>query len=216
MTAAHAEEHNLTADISLLSPEVSPLEIFGAAASGLVGGVLRDRGVRFIGSSIPTSFQTDRLMLDPGGSLDADRVIAAPMLRGPRISGVPTNRSGFVVANASGRVEGLDDVYAVGDATTFAIKQGGLATQQADLVSQLIAADHGARVKEARPQRVLRARLAGGEHPIFLRAELDEYGQTSAATLEHVEVDGDAAASGKVFGRYLTPFLQSVQPLLPA
>ena len=43
------------------------------------------------------------------------------------------------------RVRGVGGVYAAGDATTFALKQGGLATQQADAAAETIAADLGAR-----------------------------------------------------------------------
>jgi len=215
LTAAYAEAHKVRADIALVSPEMVPLEVFGTEASSLVADVLAERGVRFLSRSIPTSFQGDGgLSLHTGAKIDADRVIAAPALYGPRITGVPTDRSGFVLANAFGCVEGLSDVYAVGDMTTFPIKQGGIATQQADVVAQAVARGYGAPVKEARPERVLRARLVGGKHPIFLRTELDEYGQATTAALEHVEVDQPAAPAGKVFGRYLTPFLQTRESLL--
>ena len=40
----------------------------------------------------------------------ADRVLAAPLLVGPRIAGVPANFVGFVETRALGRVDGLDDV----------------------------------------------------------------------------------------------------------
>ena len=48
-----------------------------------------------------------------------------------------------------GLVDGETDVYAAGDATTCPIKQGGVATQQADAVAEAIAARLGAPVEAA-------------------------------------------------------------------
>lgn len=148
--------------------------------------------------------------------MDADCVVAVPELRGPRITGVPTDAWGFITTDALGRVIGLADVYAAGDMTNFPIKQGGLAAQQADLIAQCIASEHGAVVKEPRVQHVLRARLLGGTRPIFLRTVLDEFGQATDATLQHesFEEDETSTAQEKVFGRYLTPYLHTREPLL--
>jgi hypothetical protein len=57
---------------------------------------------------------------------------------------------------------------------------------------------------------VLRARLLGGAHPIFLRTVLDEFGQATGATLqrESFEEGEYSTAPEKVFGRYLTPYLR--------
>ena len=111
---------------------------------------------------------------------------------------------------------GLPDVYAAGDMTNFPIKQGGLAAQQADLIAQRIASNHGAAVKEPRVQHVLRARLIGGAHPIFLRTELDEFGQATTATLQHQSFEDSESPTSpeKVFGRYLTPYLHTREPVL--
>src|SRR5207253_10047688 len=63
--------------------------------------------------------------------------------------------AGFVSTDDHGRVHGLDDVYAAGDVTQFPVKQGGIATQQADSVAAAIAARAGAPVEPApfRPRR---------------------------------------------------------------
>jgi sulfide:quinone oxidoreductase len=164
LTATHLQEHGTAGEVVLVSPEVTPLEVFGAQASRLVADLLAERGVRFIGESDPQSVEHDgALLLGSGGSLDADCVVAVPELRGPRITGVPTDAWGFITTDALGRVIGLADVYAAGDMTSFPVKQGGLAAQQADLIAQCIASNHGATVKEPRVQHVLRARLLGGE-----------------------------------------------------
>jgi len=216
-TATHLEEQGAEGEVVLVSPELTPLQVFGAQASLLVADLLTERGVRFIGESHPHHVERGgALSLDSGGTLDADCVVAVPELRGPRITGVPTDREGFITTDALGGVTGLSDVYAAGDMTSFPIKQGGLAAQQADLIAQRIASENGAAVKELRVQHVLRARLIGGPHPIFLRTELDERGQATAATLQHQHSEPTDSPSSpeKVFGRYLTPYLQTREPVL--
>jgi sulfide:quinone oxidoreductase len=217
LTATHLQEHGTAGEVVLVSPEVTPLQVFGAHASRLVADLLAERGVRFIGESDPQSVEHDgALLLGSGGSLDADCVVAVPELRGPRITGVPTDAWGFITTDALGGVIGLPDVYAAGDMTNFPIKQGGLAAQQADLIAQCIASGHGAVIKEPRVQHVLRARLLGGAHPIFLRTVLDEFGQATSATLqrESFEEGEYSTAPEKVFGRYLTPYLHTREPVL--
>jgi sulfide:quinone oxidoreductase len=110
------------------------------------------------------------------------------------------------------RVEGLEDVYAAGDLTTFPIKQGGLAAQQADVVAQTIAASLGVPVKQVRAPRVLHARVPGGEPPVFLRTEFDWSGQPTRSALVRADDEGSAKAA-KVPGRYLLPYVETLEPL---
>jgi sulfide:quinone oxidoreductase len=213
MSARRAKERGMTLDCSVVSPEETPLAIFGQLASQLVGEVLEDAGVRFIGSSVAVQVRRDgSLGLRDGERIRADRVVALPELRGRRITGVPANPSGFVPADASGRVEGLRNVYAAGDLTTFPIKQGGLAAQQADVVAHTLAEELGAPVKQVRTPQVMRARLVGGERPLFLRTEFDWSGRPTTAALEGAG-DEQAASAAKVLGRYLVPYLETREPL---
>jgi sulfide:quinone oxidoreductase len=217
LTATQLREEGTAGEVVLVSPELTPLQVFGAEASRLVADLLSECGVRFIGNSTPESVQRGgTLSLRLGGTVEGDCVITVPELRGPRITGVPADREGFVTTNSLGGVIGLADVYAAGDMTNFPIKQGGLAAQQADLIAQCIASGHGAVIKEPRVQHVLRARLLGGAHPIFLRTVLDEFGQATSATLqrESFEEGEYSTAPEKVFGRYLTPYLHTREPML--
>ena len=68
------------------------------------------------------------------------RVISPPRLEGHRIPGLPADGDGFIPTDLHGRVVGLERVYAAGDTTAFLVKEGGLATQQADAVAEAIAA----------------------------------------------------------------------------
>lgn len=209
--AGRARDCGAPTQVTLVTPEPDPLSLFGGEVSRLIAGLLDERGIALISSTVPAAVRRDgALSLHPGGAVAADRVIAAPALRGRRITGVPARWWGFVPTDRQGRVERLPDVYAAGDVTTFPIKQGGLATQQADRIAHVIASGLGAPVKELRVGHVLRARLLGGEQPVFLRAELDEWGQTTTATLERHE-KRESATMPKVFGRYLTPYLESLE-----
>jgi sulfide:quinone oxidoreductase len=213
LSAGYARERGLAIEATVVTAEQQPLALFGEEASKLVRALLEDRGVRFVAQALAKSVHRDgSLALADGRAIAADRVVALPELRGRRFTGVPASRSGFVPVDAAGRVEGLQDVYAAGDLTTFPIKQGGLAAQQADAVAQTIAAGLGIRVKEVRAPRVLQARLLGGQRPVFLRTEFDWAGQPTRAKLVRAD-DERAARAAKVLGRYLVPYLETREPL---
>jgi sulfide:quinone oxidoreductase len=98
---------------------------------------------------------------------------------------VPADEHGFIPVDEHGRVKDLDDVYAAGDATTFPVKQDGLACQQADAVAEHIAARVVTGV-EAHPFRaVLRGKLLTGRGAEFLPKDpADDGGPGSAADVE--------------------------------
>lgn len=208
LSATHATENHLRTEIILVSPERSPLEVFGARPSRMVESLLVEHGVSFLGNSAPDRLREDgSLVLISGTTIEADRVVAAPQLRGRSIAGVPANWSGFVPTDDIGRVESLSHVYAAGDMTTSPIKTAGVAAQQADRIAQRILTAAGTPLTESRTPTVLQARLVGGEHPLFLRAELDQHGHATAATLTRTAPE-DAAVHSKVLARYLTPYLE--------
>jgi sulfide:quinone oxidoreductase len=90
------------------------------------------------------------------------------------------------------------DVYAAGDGTQNPIKQGGLATQQADIVAAEIARTVGVRVEAADAEPVLRVKLLTGG--------ADRY--ATAAGGESVLADHALWwPPGKVAGAYLSPYL---------
>jgi sulfide:quinone oxidoreductase len=209
LSAVRAELFGVRTEVVLVSPERGPLEVFGEEASRRVEDVLADRGVTFLRESPATSWKDGKLDIQGDAPIEADRVITVPQLRVHRISGIPASWWGFVPTDASGRVEGLTDVYAAGDMTTYPIKQGGLATQQADRIAHTIAASLGVAVRELRSTHILRARLLGGERPVLLRTELDWQGRPSHGTVETAEANG-APDPAKIFGRYLTPYLEGL------
>ena len=129
-------------------------------------------------------------------------MVALSSLEGPALPGLPADELGFTLTDDRGRVEGLQDVYAVGDGTSFPIKQGGIAAQQADLVAEDIALRSGAAFSASAAQPTLRGALLTGLGPLYLRARL---GAASGASEIAAKPSGWAA--GKIAGRYLAPYL---------
>jgi sulfide:quinone oxidoreductase len=202
-TASHLHRRGAEARLTLVTHEAAPLEIFGAEASSVVAGLLREREIAVETRRYAVAFREGRLELVPPLELQADRAVALPRLRGTVIPGLPHDGDGFIPTDVHGRVRGLDDVFAAGDATAFPVKQGGLAAQQADAAAEWIAAALGAPVDPRPFQPVLRGLLVTGAAPAFMRADLaGGRGDTSVADTEALWWP-----PGKIVGRYLAPFL---------
>jgi sulfide:quinone oxidoreductase len=144
--------------------------------------------------------QGSRLRSRSRRSREADAVVALPRLEGKPIPGIPHDGNGFVATDELGWVLGLTDVYAAGDLAQSPIKQGGLATQQADAVATAIAADAGAPVRPTTFQPVLRGLLLTGLRPRYLRSE----GSSRPSIVDTQPLWWPPA---KIVGRYLSPFL---------
>jgi sulfide:quinone oxidoreductase len=204
MTAEHGRRHGLDLAIELISRESAPLGIFGAAASAAVRRCLSDAGVRIRVGTFPTEFAEGRLWLELEGPLDVDLVVALPRLRGPQLPGLPHESGGFVPVGAYGRVRGVDRVWAVGDMTTRPLRQGGLATQQAEVAAADIAAQVAGIDVEVPPyQPTLRGMLLTGSEPLYL--ERDPRAPVRAAASS--ERFGRPAQ--KISGNRLGPYLES-------
>ena len=201
MTAAWVETHRVAGvDISLVTPEAEPLRLFGSKASAALRALLEERRIAIHTGSYAAEARDGELLLVGGDVLPADRVVALPRLQGPRIGGVPQTFEGFVPVDLHGRVSGLDAVFAAGDITTFHVKQGGIAAQQAEAAAEAIAAAAGVAL-EPRPFRpVLRGLLLTGDGPRYLHGELSAgSGQAGTEPLWW--------PPAKIVGRYLAPFL---------
>jgi sulfide:quinone oxidoreductase len=192
--------------IQLVSPEPTPLAVFGQAAGAAVGDLLRAAGIDFRGETYARATAGGVLELLPGGErLDAERVVSLPTIDGPEPAGVPSDAAGFILIDERGRVPGLADVFAAGDGTTFPIKQGGIACQLADAIAEQLAARAGADV-EPRPFRpVLRGRLLTGHGALYLEHAIP--GGAGADPPSEVQL---WSASHKVHGRYLSPWLDAM------
>ncbi len=197
-----AADRGLRIDVVIASTEESPLVIFGHSGSKAVADLLSSRGIEFMGGTAVRETQAG-LVVHPGGEpLDAGAVVALPLIEGPEIPGLPADENGFIPVDEFGEVTGTKDVYAAGDCTNFPIKQGGLGTQQADAVAELIAERTGAPV-EPRPFRpVLRGKLFTDLDSLYLSAPIAGGGGEGGAGPEHAW-----CPTHKVAGKYLAPYL---------
>jgi CBS domain-containing protein len=112
---------------------------------------------------------------------------------------------GFIPVDSQCRVHGIIDVFAAGDITSFTVKQGGIAAQQADVAAAAIAAAAGASISPQRFQPVLRGLLLTGRESRYLRREV-------SAQPEHAPVASYEPLwwpPAKIVGHHLAPFLAS-------
>jgi sulfide:quinone oxidoreductase len=201
-----AKEGNSEAQLTLVTPEGAPLEMFGPQASDAVGKILEERGVHLLTNTYPAALDEWGLELVPNGRLPAERVVTLPRLEGPRIGGLAHDDEGFLPIDDQCRVGGEANVYAAGDATNFPIKQGGIAAQQADVVATEIARSSGVEMDPSPFRPVLRGLLLTGEAPEFLRAELaGGQGDAFSASAQPLWWP-----PGKVAGKYLAPYLATI------
>jgi sulfide:quinone oxidoreductase len=166
-TAAHPDLR-----VSIATPEETPLAVFGRTASAEVAALLNERGIAFLAGAHPVAVEEGALQQLAAAPVDADLVVAMPGLRGPALAGLPHDAGGFIRVDRHCRVEGVDDVFAAGDATAFPIKQGGLAAQQAVVVAKTIARALGKDLPPTEFKPVLRGLLLTGGLPEYLRADL--------------------------------------------
>jgi sulfide:quinone oxidoreductase len=216
MTAVELRSRGAEAQLTLVTPEPSPLWIFGEAAGDAISDLVTARGIALVHGR-PLAVERGRLRLAGGNEIPADACIALPVLRGPGLTGLPFDAHGFIPVDSHGAVRDVLHVHAAGDATSFPIKQGGLACQQADAVAASIAADLGA-IADPPPFRpVLRGLLLTGGAPLYLRAELDGEGTVLRRAEQRLVGETSTRAlwwpPGKIAGRYLAPYLATARPL---
>jgi len=203
MTARELSRSNADgAQVRLLTPEERPLAMFGDQLSQSVGRLLARAGIEFVHASLAVAADGGLIYAALGQPI-SDYVVTLPLLSGPELTGLPSSEPyGFIPVDEYGRVEGLRDVYAAGDAVDFQVKQGGLAAQQADTVAEHIAARHGANVEPTPFAPMLRGMLFTGDESLYMRSGVPD-------------ADPDVPGAWyplwwpptKVAGRYLGPFL---------
>jgi sulfide:quinone oxidoreductase len=205
LTAADcASRRRSDVQLSLVTSEREPLAIFGTTVSDAIRRLMDDRAITLHTGSYGVPRADGWLDIFPGGGIPFDRVVTEPRLIGPRLRGIPCGGDGFIDTDAHGRVAGVRDVFAAGDATAFAVKQGGLAAQQADAVAEMIALSVGVAIDPRPFAPVLRTGLLTGGTPRYLQADI------SGASEESI-ISETALWSppNKLCARYLAPYLSS-------
>jgi sulfide:quinone oxidoreductase len=201
------DEHIGDLAIDLVTRERAPLQVFGPVVSEAIAAQLEQAGVRLHTDRTMTLSDGEpvRVRLKPGTeSFDADLVVAVPDLLPHTLPGLAINDGGFLPVDAHGRLSGAHDIYAAGDCAAFPIKQGGLATQQADAAALHIASRAGVEIEAATTHVVLRARLLTGHDDLWLRRDLlrpGDRGEVSDHSLWW--------PPGKIAGRWLSPYLEA-------
>jgi sulfide:quinone oxidoreductase len=204
LTAHELREHACHAELRFVTPEQHPLEIFGAAAADAVTPLLDALGIELIAGAQPHEVVTGGVLVDDGEIVAADHVVTLAAVTARPVAGLPMDRFGFVPVDLHGRVAGDGTVFAAGEVTSYPLRQGGLATQQADAVAEAIAAACGAGNIPAPFRPVLRGRLLTSGAPLFLHSRPS--GQSIAS--DHALW----SPAGKVAGRYLAPYLATARP----
>lgn len=205
MTAAHARRsRGRDARIVIATPEHAPLELFGAAGSAAVQRDLQEAGIDVeTGAYVEERERPPRFVARPGERvLDAERVVALPRQVGPALAGLPSDREGFIPVDRYGRVRGADRVFAAGDVTSFPIKQGGIAAQQADAAARTIAHLAGAEIELEPFRPILRGILLTGRAREWMRHDVT--GSSGEATVARYALWWPPT---KVSGSYLSPYL---------
>ncbi len=185
--------------IRIVTPEPAPLAIFGPAASEAVSEVLDRRAISVVPDS-EVRQDSDGAIHVKGTDLELGRYpVALPVMEGHAHPGLPADELGFLPIDRHARVRGTEAIYAAGDGTDFPIKQGGIATQQADAAAEAIAAGLGADIDPQPFEPVLRGRLLTDHDPINMLSAEGEEGEVGADALWW--------PPHKISGKHLAPWM---------
>lgn len=194
-------------ELTVVTPEDTPLQVFGRGAGEAVATLLEERGIDVVAGTHPVRYQDGELQTVPGGPLAFDEVISLPRLEGSPVRGIHHDPEGFVRVDDHCRVLKRERIYAAGDITSFPVKQGGIAAQQADVAAESIAAELGVAIEPQAFDPILRGVLWTGHQPLYLQGWLGGgHGETSTLSESPPWDGGDA----KIVARRLTRFLTKV------
>jgi sulfide:quinone oxidoreductase len=205
MSVRRAGELGVQTEVTIVTPEESPLAIFGSGASEAVSALLAEAGIETIASAYAEVPSWDTVVINPGDRhLKVDRVVALPELYGPAVRGLPAAEHGFIPCDMHSHVRGVDRVYAAGDAVDFAIKHGGVSAQQADAAAEAIAALAGAEIEPAPFHPTIYGMLLTGGAPKYMRARISGgHGFSSEVSDQPLW-----SPPRKIVARYLGPHLE--------
>jgi sulfide:quinone oxidoreductase len=207
MTAGRAYDMQIDLATTIITPEESPLAIFGSTASSAIAERLERAHVKTINSAYVEVPSAGEVVINPGDRhLHVKRVIALPELYGPSIRGIPLGEHGFIRVDPHGRVRDVEGVYAAGDAIDFPIKHGGVGSQQADVAAQSIAALAGASVTPEQFNPVIHGMLLTDGKPMYLTAKITGgHGFSSEVTDTPTW-----SPPSKIAAKYLAPYLEGL------
>lgn len=198
------------ARLTVVTPEEAPLGLFGRSVGEQMARLLGENGIEVLTGTTPIEFERGRLRIAPGEPIETEAVVSLPRLEGRRIDGLATDADGFLQVDEHRRAAVKGDVFAAGDVTDFPVKQGGIATQEADAAAEAIAAAAGCEIEPAPFDPVLRGVLwTGGESRYLYGKPTGGHGEVSKLSREPLWPEADGK-DGKIVGRYLSPFLAAL------
>ena len=157
--------------VRVVTHEQAPLEIFGDQAAAEVAEVLRKARVQLV-TGVRADVPQDGVVRAGEHLFSTARVVSLPVPVGPRLHGVPCTADGYLDCDQHGRLRSARAVWAAGDGTAQPIKQGGLASQQADAAAADIARWAGAATRPRPFRPVVRGLLRTVDGPLYLRRAL--------------------------------------------
>jgi sulfide:quinone oxidoreductase len=207
LTAGRAYEMDVELPITLVTPEDTPLAIFGSAVSAGVAELLSKAGIDAITAAYPEVGEHGQISIYPEDRhLQADRVVALPELSGVGVRGLSLSAEGFIRVDRFGGVPDCGPVFAAGDGTEFPVKHGSISAEQADLVAESLAKLAGADVEPQPFHPVLRGMLLTPEGPYYMSAHITGgHGFDSELSPEPLWTP-----ASKIAAKYLAPYLESL------
>ncbi len=202
-----ARQSGQQVDVALVTPEPSPLIIYGDDHSAHVAEFCRRLGVHVHANATVSLYDGNTVTLDDSTTHPAERLVSMPRLEPRTPQGVPTDENGFIPVDNLQRVKGTENLFAVGDVTDARVKQGGLATQEADAACQAIEAALGTREEATGLSGEIEALLLTATERVPLRARLTESGSVS---LETAQPEGPVQ---KIYSRLLAERLREIPTL---
>lgn len=199
LTARETKTMGVAPELTLISTERRPLDVFGPAASSAVTDLLAHADIAFVGDTEVGEPEPGVFTTAGDRPLEVQRLVTIPVLEGIAIPGVPADARGFVPVDEHCRVRGMAHAFAAGDGTATPVKQGGIACQQADAIAEQIAQSAGADIEPQPFNPVLRGRLLTGT----LLRYVSDHDADGAPDHQPVLF----AAHRKVDGRYLSPWI---------
>jgi sulfide:quinone oxidoreductase len=204
LTANELRENGSGARVRLVTPEEHALELLGPAAGAAVVPLLDALGIELTTGVQPRAVVAGGLQVEGGTVVAADHVVALADVVARPVPGLPCDRAGFVAVDRYGLVAGENVVYAAGEATSFPLRQGGVAAQQADVVAASLAAHYAGGEAPAPFAPVLRGRLTTSGAPLYLQSRPSGQSLASHRALW--------SPPEKVAGRYVAPYLATARP----
>jgi sulfide:quinone oxidoreductase len=193
--------------IAVVTPESAPLEVLGPENSAIAAQLCAEFGIVLHLDATLESYDGTTARLSDGSSIPVDRAFALPRLTGRAPKGLLTNEDGFLHVDEDQLVEGTKNVYAVGDVTDFRVKQGGLASEQADAAVSAIESTLGDRDSPVPFSREIEALLLTANRRVAMRARIGESSSQSIA------VETPSGPVQKIHSKLLAERLRAISPL---